>query len=141
MVLGIWQGEIIMKGFVQDIEGLAVKNEEFRRVLYTAKHCQLVVMALKPKQEIGAEVHKLDQFFRVEEGTGEAVLDGVRTAIRSGFAVVVPAGAKHNIINTGDVTLKLYTLYAPPNHRDGVVHHTRDDAEADNEQFDGKTTE
>ena len=133
--------EIIMKGFVQDIEGLAVKNNEFRRVLYTAKHCQLVIMALKPKEEIGAEVHALDQFFRVEEGTGEVVLDGVRTAIRTGFAVVVPAGAKHNIINTGQVSLKLYTLYAPPNHRDGVVHHTRDDAEADNEHFDGKPTE
>ena len=130
-----------MKGFVQDIEGLAVKNSEFRRVLYTAKHCQLVVMALKPKEEIGAEVHKLDQFFRVEEGTGEAVLDGVRTAIKAGFAVVVPAGTKHNIINTGNAPLKLYTLYAPPNHRDGVVHHTRADAEADNEHFDGKTTE
>jgi len=132
---------IIMKGFVQDIEDLAVKNDEFRRVIYTAKHCQLVLMALKPKEEIGAEVHKLDQFFRVEEGAGEAVLDGVRTAIRAGFAVVVPAGTKHNIINTGSVPLKLYTLYAPPNHRDGVVHHTREDAEADNEHFDGKTTE
>jgi mannose-6-phosphate isomerase-like protein (cupin superfamily) len=133
--------EIIMKGFVQDIEDLAVKNNEFRRVLYTAKHCQLVLRALKPKEEIGAEVHKLDQFFRVEEGTGEAVLDGVRTAIKAGFAVVVPAGAKHNIINTGSAPLKLYTLYSPPNHRDGVVHHTRADAEADNEHFDGKTTE
>ena len=132
---------IIMKGFVQDIEDLAVKNDEFRRVIYTAKHCQLVLMALKPKEEIGAEVHKLDQFFRVEEGAGEAVLDGVRTAIRAGFAVVVPAGMNHNIINTGSVPLKLYTLYAPPNHRDGVVHHTRADAEADNERFDGKTTE
>jgi mannose-6-phosphate isomerase-like protein (cupin superfamily) len=132
---------VIMKGFVQDIEGLAVKNDEFRRVLYTAHHCQLVLMALKPKEEIGAEVHKLDQFFRVEDGTGEAVLDGVRTAIRSGFAVVVPAGTNHNIINTGSVPLKLYTLYAPPNHRDGVVHHTRAEAEADNEHFDGKTTE
>jgi mannose-6-phosphate isomerase-like protein (cupin superfamily) len=132
---------VVMKGFVQDIEGLAVKNDEFRRVLYTAKHCQLVLMALKPKEEIGAEVHKLDQFFRVEQGSGEAVLDGVRTPIRAGFAVVVPAGTKHNIINTGSVPLKLYTLYAPPNHRDGVVHHTRADAEADNEHFDGKTTE
>jgi mannose-6-phosphate isomerase-like protein (cupin superfamily) len=113
-----------MKGFVQDIEDLAGKNEEFRRVLYTAKHCQLVVMALKPKEEIGAEVHRLDQFFRVEAGTGEAIVDGVRTAIRAGFAVVVPAGANHNIINTGTGPLKLYTLYAPPNHRDGVVHHT-----------------
>jgi mannose-6-phosphate isomerase-like protein (cupin superfamily) len=105
-----------MKGFVKDIESLAVKNEDFRQVLYTAKHCQLVVMALKPKEDIGAEVHKLDQFFRVEEGSGEAVLDDVRTEIRAGFAIVVPAGTKHNIINTGKVPLKLYTLYAPPNH-------------------------
>jgi hypothetical protein len=103
-----------MKGFVQDIEDLAVKNDEFRRGLYTARHRQLVVMALTPNEEIGAEVHTLDQF---------------------------PAAANHNIINTGNIPLKLYTLYAPPNHRDGVVHHTRDDAEADNEHFDGKTTE
>jgi mannose-6-phosphate isomerase-like protein (cupin superfamily) len=132
---------VVMKGFVGDIEGLAIKNDEFRRVLYTAEHCQLVVMALKPTEEIGSEVHKLDQFFRVEEGSGEAVLDGVRTAIRAGFGIIVPAGAMHNIINTGSVPLKLYTLYAPPNHRDGIVHHTRADAEADNEHFDGKTTE
>jgi len=130
-----------MKGFVQDIENLAIQNSEFRRVLYTARHCQLVVMALKANEEIGAEVHKLDQFFRVEEGSGEAVLDGVRTAISAGFAVVVPAGTKHNIINTGAAPLKLYTLYAPPNHRDGVVHHTRADAEADSEHFDGRTSE
>ena len=130
-----------MKGYVQDIERVAVGNEEFRRVLYTAKNCQLVVMALKPKGEIGMEVHTLDQFFRVEEGTGEAVLDGVRTPIRAGFAVLVPAGTNHNIINTGSAPLKLYTLYAPPNHRDAVVHHTRDQAEADSEHFDGKTTE
>jgi mannose-6-phosphate isomerase-like protein (cupin superfamily) len=130
-----------MDGFVQDIEDLAVKNGDFRRVLYTAKNCQLVVMALKPKEDIGAEVHKLDQFFRVEEGTGEAILNGRRTQIRAGFAVIVPAGTIHNIINTGDVPMKLYTLYAPPNHRDGVVHHTRAEADADKEQFDGKTTE
>jgi mannose-6-phosphate isomerase-like protein (cupin superfamily) len=130
-----------MKGFVQDIEAIVAKNGDFRRVLYTARNCQLVVMALKPKEEIGAEVHKLDQFFRVEEGTGEAVLDGVRTVISAGFAVLVPAGMNHNIINTGSVPLKLFTLYAPPNHRDGVVHPTRTDAEADNEHFDGKTTE
>jgi mannose-6-phosphate isomerase-like protein (cupin superfamily) len=130
-----------MKGFVKDIEGLAVQNADFRQVLYTAKHCQLVVMALKPKEEIGAEVHHLDQFFRVEDGTGEVILDDVRTPIRAGFAIVVPAGARHNIVNTGSVPLKLYTLYAPPNHRDGVVHHTRADAEADTEHFDGKTTE
>ena len=118
-----------------------MKNGEFRRVLYTAKHCQLVLMALKPREEIGEEVHTLDQFFRVEEGAGEAVLDGVRTPISAGFAVLVPAGAKHNIINSGAVPLKLYTIYSPPNHCDGVVHHTRADAEADNEHFDGKTTE
>lgn len=130
-----------MKGFVEDIESAAVKNDDFRRVLYTARNCQLVLMALGPGKEIGAEVHELDQFFRVEEGTGEAVLDGVATAIQAGFAIIVPAGAHHNIINTGNLPLKLYTLYAPPNHRDGVVHHTRDDAERDNEHFDGKTTE
>lgn len=130
-----------MKGFVRDIEALAVENADFRRVLYTARHCQLLLMALKPGEEIGAEVHTLDQFFRVEEGTGEAVLDGVRTPIRAGFAVIVPAGANHNVVNTGRGPLKLYPLYAPPNHRDGVVHHTRAEAEADDEHFDGKTTE
>jgi len=130
-----------MKGFVQDIESLAIRNDDFRRVLYTAKNCQLVLMALKPKEEIGAEVHKLDQFFRVEDGAGEIILDGVRTSVRAGFAIVVPAGANHNIINTGSIPLKLYTLYAPPNHRDGVVHHTRADAEADTEHFDGGTSE
>lgn len=130
-----------MKGYIEDIGSIAVKNEEFRRVLYTGKNCQLVVMALKPLEEIGAEVHTLDQFFRVEEGTGEAILDGARTTIHAGFAVIVPAGANHNIINTGSVPLKLYTIYAPPNHRDGIVHHNRRDAEADTEHFDGKTTE
>ncbi len=130
-----------MKGFVQNIERLAIVNGDFRSVIYTAHHCQLVLMSIKPAGEIGAEVHKLDQFFRVEEGTGEAVLDGVKTAIHAGFAVLVPAGTHHNIINTGSVPLKLYTLYSPPNHRDGTVHHTREDAEADNEKFDGKTTE
>lgn len=98
-------------------------------------------MALKPEEEIGAEVHELDQFFRVEEGSGEAILDGVRTAICAGFAVLVPARTLHNIVNTGRVPLTLYTLYAPPNHRDGVVHHSRADAEKDDEHFDGKTTE
>ena len=130
-----------MKGYVQDIEDITVRNEDFRQVLYTAKNCQLVVMSLKPKEEIGMEVHKLDQFFRVEEGAGEAVLDGVQTAIQAGFAVLVPAGTNHNIINSGSVPMKLYTLYSPPNHRDGVVHRTRAAADADNEHFDGKTTE
>lgn len=130
-----------MKGFVHDIEQLAIQNEDFRRVLYTAKNCQLVLMLLKPQEEIGAEVHRLDQFFRVEVGSGEAVIDGLRTPISAGFAVLVPAGAKHNIVNTGKEPLRLYTLYSPPNHRDGVVHHLRSDAEADNEHFDGNTSE
>lgn len=130
-----------MKGFVEDIEALSVKNLHFRHVLYTAKNCQLVLMSLKPTEEIGMEVHKLDQFFRVEEGSGEAILDGVHRSISAGFAIVVPAGANHNIVNTGTIPLNLYTLYAPPNHRDGVIHRTRDDAEKDTEQFDGKTTD
>ena len=131
-----------MTEYVGAIEKQTLENSYFRRVLFTAPHSQLVVMCLRPGEDIGDEVHpKVDQFFRVEEGTGEAVLDGTRTPIRAGFAVVVPAGANHNIINTGSVPLKLYTLYAPPNHRDGVVHPTRADAEADNEHFDGKTTE
>lgn len=130
-----------MKGYIESIEDLAKKNVDFRQVIYTAKNCQLVLMALKPKEDIGAEIHKLDQFFRVEEGSGEAILDGITTAVSAGFAILVPAGTKHNIVNTGSVPMKLYTLYAPPNHRDGVIHHTRKDAEADNEHFDGKTTE
>ena len=130
-----------MKGYVQNIESISVKNENFRQVLYTAKNCQLVVMALNPKEEIGMEVHELDQFFRVEEGVGEAVLDGIHKMISAGFAVLVPAGTNHNIVNTGTVPMKLYTLYSPPNHRDGVIHRTRAEAEKDDEQFDGKTTE
>jgi mannose-6-phosphate isomerase-like protein (cupin superfamily) len=130
-----------MKGYVQNIESISVKNENFRQVLYTAKNCQLVVMALNPKEEIGMEVHELDQFFRVEEGIGEAVLDGIHKMISAGFAVLVPAGTNHNIVNTGTVPMKLYTLYSPPNHRDGVIHKTRAEAEKDDEQFDGKTTE
>lgn len=130
-----------MKGFVQNIEDIVNKNKEFREVLYTAGNLQLVVMSLNPREEIGLELHELDQFFRVEEGIGEALLEGTRTSISAGFVVIVPAGTLHNIINTGRVPLKLYTLYAPPNHRDGVVHHTRVEAEKDNEHFDGITTE
>ena len=130
-----------MKGYVQNIENLAVRNDKFRQVLYTAKNCQLVIMSLRPQEDIGAEIHKVDQFFRVEEGSGEAVLNGVRTVIEAGFAIIVPAGTNHNIINTGNVSLKLYTIYAPPNHRDGVIHETRADAEGDKEHFNGQTTE
>lgn len=130
-----------MKGFVADIEALSEANDTFRTVLYTAQNCQLVIMSLKVGEEIGSEVHTLDQFFRVEQGNGNAVLDGVTTPISAGFAVLVPAGAEHNIVNTGTTALKLYTLYAPPNHRDGVVHTTRVNAEADTEHYDGNPTE
>jgi len=135
------EGGAVVKGYVQDLERLTVKNNDFRRVLYTAKNCQLVLMSLKPKEEIGMEVHKLDQFFRVEEGSGEAVLNNVPTAIRAGFGIIVPAGTYHNIINTGSIPMKLYTIYSPPNHRDGVIHKDRAEAVKDNEHFDGKTTE
>jgi mannose-6-phosphate isomerase-like protein (cupin superfamily) len=130
-----------MKGYVQSLEKAAERNTTFRTVLYTAKNCQLVVMSLKPDEDIGAEVHKLDQFFRVEEGEGNAVLDGIEHRIKPGFAILVPAGTRHNIINGSSGPMKLYTLYAPPNHHDGVVHATKADAEADKEHFDGKTTE
>ena len=130
-----------MKGFVKDIETAATENSNFRKVLYTAQHCQLVVMSLKPGEDIGMETHALDQVFRVEEGSGEAILDDVQSSIQPGFFVLVPAGTMHNIVNTGDIALKLTTLYAPPNHRDGVVHATRADAEKDDERFDGKQTE
>ena len=130
-----------MKGYVQDIEAVTVANRDFRRVLYTAEHCQLVVMALGPSEEIGEEVHDVDQFFRIEAGSGSVVIDGVRTPLRPGSAIVVPAGARHNVVNDGPTALQLYTLYAPPHHRDGVVHHRRADADADSEHFDGRTTE
>jgi mannose-6-phosphate isomerase-like protein (cupin superfamily) len=131
-----------MKGYIANIEKLSIDNENFRQVLYTAKSSQLVLMSLKPGEDIGEEVHALDQFFRVEKGTGKAVLDGVEHEISDGTAVVVPAGAKHNIINTSiDAPLKLYTIYSPPNHRDGVLHATKEQAEADEEEFDGKTSE
>ena len=132
-----------MKGYVANIEALALENNLFRKVLYTAKHCQLVLMSLKPGEDIGAEVHHLDQFLRFEQGEGKAVLDGVEHAISDGFAIVVPAGTMNNIINTSaDKPMKLYTVYAPPNHRDGVVHKTKAEAEADEaEHFEGVTSE
>jgi len=132
-----------MKGFVDNIEKLTEENENFRKVLYTAKFSQLVVMSLKPGEEIGMEVHQLDQFLRIEKGTGKAILDGVEHEISSGFAVVVPAGANHNIVNTSATEeMKIYTVYSPPNHKDGKVHVTKSDAEADEgEHFDGVTTE
>jgi len=131
-----------MAGYVTNIEKRACENTFFREVLYTTERSQLVVMALAPSEDIGEEVHHLDQFIRCELGQGMAVLDGVDTVISDGFAVIVPAGTRHNIINTSSVEpLKLYTLYTPPNHRDGVVHKTKADATADEEAFDGKTTD
>jgi len=132
-----------MKGYVKNIEERVLANDYFREVLYTDDNLQLVVMSLLPGEDIGAEVHHLDQFIRVEKGKGKAVLDGVESVISDGYAVIVPQGALHNIINTSTTEpLKLYTLYAPPNHKDGTVHKTKDEAEEDEaEHFDGHTTE
>lgn len=128
--------------YVINIETETQNNDKFRRVLYTAKNSQLVLMSLKPKEEIGSEVHQLDQFIRVEKGQGKSVLNGKEYDISDGFAVVVPAGTEHNIINTSETEgMKLYTVYSPPNHRDEVVHETKVQAEGDDEHFDGKTTE
>jgi mannose-6-phosphate isomerase-like protein (cupin superfamily) len=136
------EGGSAVKGFVADIENLADDNSNFRRVLYTGKNLQLVLMALKPGEQIGEEVHpNTDQFFRIEEGNGEVRINGEPSKIKNGDAVLVPAGARHNIINTGGEPLRLYTLYAPPEHRDGTVHATRAEAERVKEHFDGKTTE
>lgn len=131
-----------MQGYITNIETLSLENENFRKVLYTAKNSQLVVMSIKPNEDIGDEVHQLDQFIRCEKGQGKAILDGVERNFGDGFVVVIPAGTRHNIVNTSsDKALKLYTLYSPPNHRDGVIHKTKADAEKDEEHFDGKTTE
>lgn len=131
-----------MKGFVDNIESLTVENSDFRRVLYTGKEMQLVLMTLRPGEEIGEEVHAdRDQFFRVEQGEGEVVIDGTRSKVESQTAIVVPSGARHNVKNTGSEPLKLYTIYAPPEHADGVVQRTRADAEQSHEHFDGRTTE
>lgn len=131
-----------MKGYVVDIEKVTKENKNFRKVLYTAKNSQLVVMSLNPGEEIGEEVHELDQFIRIEKGKGKAVLDDAEHKIKDDYAIVIPAGTKHNIINTSkDDEMKLYTIYSPPQHRDGVIHKTKADAMADNEYFDGKTSE
>jgi mannose-6-phosphate isomerase-like protein (cupin superfamily) len=131
-----------MKGFVYNNETLNVENSDFRRVLYTGRNLQLVLMAIQPGEEIGEEVHDdRDQFFRVEKGAGEVWIDGNRSKVEGDDAIIVPAGARHNIVNTGDEPLRLYTLYAPPEHRDRTRHVTKADADAAEEHFDGKTTE
>ena len=129
-----------MKGYVADIEALTTANGDYRRVLYTGKHLQLVLMALQPGEEVGEEVHEThDQFFRIESGAGVVEIDRVRHEIENDDAVIVPAGALHNVINTGAAPLKFYTLYAPPEHRDGVLQPTK--ADEREEPFDGRTTE
>lgn len=131
-----------MKGYVANIEQLSLENDFFRKVLYTDKNVQLVVMALKPGEDIGEEVHQLDQFIRIEAGSGRAVLDGVEHAIAGGSVIIIPQGTRHNIINDNGVSMKLYTLYAPPDHKDGTIHKTKADAQADRgDEFDGKTSE
>jgi mannose-6-phosphate isomerase-like protein (cupin superfamily) len=131
-----------MRGFVNEIEGMTEHNADFRRVLYTGRQLQLVLMSLKPGEEIGDEVHPdRDQFFRIEKGKGEVWIDGRKTQVKSDFAVLVPAGARHNVRNTGDKPMKLYTLYAPPEHEDATVHVTKADALASKEHFAGRTTE
>jgi mannose-6-phosphate isomerase-like protein (cupin superfamily) len=131
------------KGFVANLEEATRKNTDFRRVLYTGKYSQLVLMTLKPGEEIGEETHDdVDQFFRFEEGQGMVIIDGVKNAVKDGSGVFVPSGARHNVLNTSkSLDLKLYTLYAPPEHQDRIVRKTRKDALALEEHFDGKTTE
>ena len=133
-----------MQGYCDDIEKATTANHDFRRVLYTGHHLQLVVMTLEPGDEIGSEVHQdRDQFFRIEDGEGVVVIDGKENAVGDGSAVIVPAGARHNVINRGSAPLKLYTLYGPPEHKDGVVQATKADADRrhSHEEWDGGTTE
>jgi mannose-6-phosphate isomerase-like protein (cupin superfamily) len=132
-----------MKGYSTSIEEETRKNSDFRRVLYTGKYSQLVLMNLKPLEEIGMETHPArDQFFRFEEGEGKVFIDGVEHKVKDGDAVIVPAGAQHNVVNTSKkLELKLYTIYSPPEHQDKVVRHTKSDAEASPEEYDGKPTE
>lgn len=131
-----------MKGFVDDIEHLTEENPYFRRVMYTGKNLQLVLMSLEPGEDIGEEVHvDRDQFFRIEEGKGEVWIDDRRAKIEGDFAIVVPAGARHNIRNTGHRPMKLYTVYGPPEHAEGTVQATKQDAMASHEHFAGVTTE
>ena len=131
-----------MKGFVDNIEKLTLENEDFRRVLYTGHNLQLVLMTIRPGEEIGLEVHDdRDQFFRIESGKGTITIDGVAHEVEDDDGIIVPQGAAHNVACRGDEPLKLYTIYGPPEHLDGTVHETCDDAEHDHEHFDGKTTE
>lgn len=131
------------KGYHSNIEALTMDNTDFRRVLYTADHMQLVLMSLLPSEEIGMEVHPdNDQFFRFEKGNGKVIINGNEYEVVDGDTIVIPAGSEHNVINTGETdSLKMYTIYSPAHHKDGTVHVTKADALASDEEFDGKTTE
>ncbi|MEK7135211.1 MAG: cupin domain-containing protein [Patescibacteria group bacterium] len=131
------------KGFKENIEKLTKENADFRRVLYTGEHTQIVLMSLKPKEEIGMETHREnDQFFRFDAGVGKVLIDGNEYEVKDGDAVIVPAGAEHNVVNTSETEdLKLYTLYSPAHHKDGIVRHTKEEAVANEAEFDGVTTE
>lgn len=128
-----------MKGYITNIEKETVENENYRKVLYTSRYSQLVVMALQPSEDIGMEVHELDQFIRIEQGHGKVVLNGVETNVEDDFAIVIPAGTEHNVVNTGSEIMKLYTVYSPPEHKDGVLQATK--ADEYEEHFDGVTSE
>ncbi len=143
MCIAIIYPIIMKKGFVANIENKTKENADFRHVLYTGKHTQLVLMSLKPGEEIGLETHpENDQFFRFDAGVGKVIIDGNESEVRDGFAVIVPAGAEHNVINTSPTEeLKLYTLYSPPHHKDGIVRRTKEEAESNEAEFDGHTTE
>ncbi|MBP1610439.1 MAG: hypothetical protein H6Q04_2674 [Acidobacteria bacterium] len=132
-----------MKGFHSNIEKLTLDNENYRKVLYTGRHSQLVLMCLQPKEEIGMEVHaENDQFFRFEKGEGKCIIDGNEYAVKDGSAIVVPSGAKHNIINVSQTdSLKLYTIYSPAHHKDRIVRATKQEAESNEAEFDGVTSE
>lgn len=132
-----------MKGFTTDIESACLTNSNFRKVLYTGKHSQLVLMSLQPGEEIGMEIHAdNDQFFRIEQGEGLCIIDGNEYILQDGIAIIVPAGAKHNIINSSKTdSLKLYTIYSPPHHKDQIIRKTKAEASANEEEFDGITSE
>ena len=131
-----------MKGFKGDIENQTLENNNFRKVLYTGAHLQLVLMNLKPGEEIGEETHQsVDQFFRFESGTGKCIIDDNNYAVKDGDSIIVPAGAKHNVINTGTEPFRMYTIYSPPNHQDGIIRVTKTEADRKDESYDGITTE
>lgn len=128
-----------MRGYVINMERETLVNKDYRRVLYTAKNSQLVLMSIEPGDEVGEEIHPLDQFIRIEQGEGKIIIDDNEYEVREDFAAVIPQGAKHNVINTGTIPMKLYTVYSPAEHKDRTVHKTK--ADETEEHFDGKTTE